>query len=104
MHALLFRKWKNRVKGRDWYDLEWYLKNGTEINLVHFCQRALESGDWRDQTITLAQLLNLLNEKIESVDFKIIKEDIIRFIPNPEVLDIWSADYFKKLVGKIKIK
>ena len=104
MHALLFRKWKNRVKGRDWYDLEWYLKNGTEINLVHFCQRALESGDWRDQTITLAQLLNLLNEKIESVDFKIIKEDIIRFIPNPEVLDIWSADYFKKLVGKIKIE
>jgi predicted nucleotidyltransferase component of viral defense system len=22
MHALLFRKWKNRVKGRDWFDLE----------------------------------------------------------------------------------
>lgn len=22
MHALLFRKWKQRVKGRDWYDLE----------------------------------------------------------------------------------
>ena len=22
MHALLFRNWKNRVKGRDWYDLE----------------------------------------------------------------------------------
>lgn len=21
MHALLFRKWKNRVKGRDWYDM-----------------------------------------------------------------------------------
>lgn len=104
MHALLFRKWKNRVKGRDWYDLEWYLKNGTEINLVHFCERAFESGDWRDQSITLAQLLNLLNEKIESVDFKIIKEDIIRFIPNPEVLDIWSADYFKQLVVKIKIK
>lgn len=28
MHALLFRKWKNRVKGRDWYDLEWYIKKG----------------------------------------------------------------------------
>ena len=22
MHALLFRKWKTRVKGRDWYDME----------------------------------------------------------------------------------
>jgi hypothetical protein len=26
LHALLFRKWKNRVKGRDWYDMEWYIR------------------------------------------------------------------------------
>lgn len=31
MHALLFRKWKNRVKGRDWYDLEWYIKKRNTI-------------------------------------------------------------------------
>ena len=24
MHAVLCRRWKNRVKGRDWYDLVWY--------------------------------------------------------------------------------
>lgn len=28
IHALLFRKWKTRVKGRDWYDLDWYIKKG----------------------------------------------------------------------------
>jgi len=28
MHALLFRKWIKRVKGRDWYDLEWYIRKG----------------------------------------------------------------------------
>src|ERR1700733_6691050 len=33
MHALLFRKWKNNVKGRDWYDLEWYIKKGIALNL-----------------------------------------------------------------------
>jgi len=33
MHALLFRKWKNRVKGKDWYDMEWYIRNGVELNL-----------------------------------------------------------------------
>lgn len=27
MHALLFRNWKARVKGRDWYDFEWYVRN-----------------------------------------------------------------------------
>lgn len=26
MHALVFRTWNNRVKGRDWYDFEWYVK------------------------------------------------------------------------------
>lgn len=25
MYALLFRQWKNRVKGRDWFDMEWYI-------------------------------------------------------------------------------
>lgn len=27
LHALLFRKWKNRIKRRDFYDYVWYLKN-----------------------------------------------------------------------------
>ncbi len=26
MHALVFRVWKNRIKGRDWYDFEWYVQ------------------------------------------------------------------------------
>ena len=26
MHAVLFRQWQQRVKGRDWFDLEWYVR------------------------------------------------------------------------------
>ena len=26
LHALLYRSWKNRIKGRDWYDFEWYIR------------------------------------------------------------------------------
>lgn len=37
MHALLFRKWKNRVKGRDWYDLEWYIKKRDSARPASFC-------------------------------------------------------------------
>jgi predicted nucleotidyltransferase component of viral defense system len=104
MHALLFRKWENRVKGRDWYDLEWYLKTGVEINLNHFCQRALESGDWKDDTINKNQLLELLNNKINSVDIGKVEEDIIRFIPSPTLLDIWSREYFHQLCNTIKVR
>ena len=32
MHALLFRKWKNNVKWRDWYDMEWYIKKEKELS------------------------------------------------------------------------
>jgi len=42
MHALLFRKWKNRVKGRDWYDLEWYTRKGVPLNLDHFLERKIQ--------------------------------------------------------------
>ena len=43
MHALLFRKWKTRVKGRDWYDLEWYIKKGVPLDLSHFMARAKDT-------------------------------------------------------------
>jgi predicted nucleotidyltransferase component of viral defense system len=103
MHALLFRKWKNRVKGRDWYDMEWYIKKGVELNLPHLCQRAIESGDWKDNSMTKEQLMELLCAKIDSVNIENMKEDVIRFIQNPNDLEIWSQDYFKKLIIILKV-
>ena len=102
MHALLFRKWKNRVKGRDWYDMEWYIRNGVELNLGHFCQRAPESEDWSEKSITKNQLLELLHAKINSTKIENVKEDVIRFIQNSIELVIWSQDYFNKLVVNLK--
>ena len=43
MHAILFRQWKNRVKGRDWYDLEWYIKRATPLH-QHQQQEAQHQG------------------------------------------------------------
>jgi len=104
VHALLFRKWGTRVKGRDWYDLEWYIKNGIPLDLHHFLLRAQDTGDWKGDTITKDQLIQLLNAKIDSVSFDGIREDIKRFIPDESVLDIWSRQYFRDLVKKLKFK
>ena len=103
MHALLFRKWKNNVKGRDWYDLEWYVKKGVYLNLRHFLARAQDNGDWTEKSITEEDFRNLLKQKIDTVDMSRVKADIIRFIPDPKVLDIWSAKYFHDLVSHLKI-
>ncbi len=102
MHALLFRKWINRVKGRDWYDLEWYIKKGTPLDLDHFLLRAQDSGDWQGETITEAQVIQLLEEKIKSVNFTSVKEDVLRFIPDSSVLDLWEEQYFLDLIKNLK--
>jgi hypothetical protein len=104
MHALLFRNWKQRVKGRDWYDLEWYIRKVVPLHLHHFLLRAHNTGSWTAATISKNQLIQLLNEKIDAVSFDRIREDIVRFIPDEKILDIWSPQYFKDLVDKIQFK
>ena len=104
MHALLFRKWKERVKGRDWYDLDWYIKKGIPVNLAHLAERARESGDWSEPPLTKEQLQLLLIERIRSLDMNRVKEDVIRFIPNPQELDIWSPNYFEQLIDYLKVE
>jgi predicted nucleotidyltransferase component of viral defense system len=104
MHALLFRKWKTNVKGRDWFDMEWYIKNGMALHISHFLQRAKDSGDYRKDSITKEEFMKLLFNKIDSVSMIRVREDIIRFIPDPSMLEIWSRDYFKDLVQKIIFK
>ena len=104
MHALLFRKWKTNVKGRDWYDMEWYIQKGIPLNLQHFALRAKDSGDWGKDTITPDEFLDLLKVKIDGVDLNRVKADISRFIPDPEVLTIWSPKYFQDLVGHLRFK
>ncbi|CAN5540004.1 hypothetical protein BH11BAC5_BH11BAC5_50700 [soil metagenome] len=76
MHALLFRKWKQRVKGRDWYDMEWYIKKGIPLHLDHFLVRAQDSGDWTKETISKEEFIKLLENKIATVSFDGIREDI----------------------------
>lgn len=103
MHALLFRKWKNNVKGRDWYDLEWYIKKGVPLNLSHFALRAKDSGDWDKDNITDEEFRLLLNKKIDNVKFDYVVNDIKRFIKDPRVLEIWSPQYFHDLVTKLNV-
>src|SRR5690606_18376520 len=94
MHALLFRKWTNNVKGRDWYDLEWYIKKGVSMDLQHFIERTRASGDLPEGKFTEKEFRQLLTNKIETVKMERVKADAGRFIPDSSRLDIWSRKYF----------
>lgn len=104
MHALVYRKWGQNVKGRDWYDFEWYVKKGVPLNLKHFQQRAVASGDIPEKVLIAPEFLTILNNRIDTVDMNLVKQDVIRFIPNPAVIDIWSPTYFKDLVAHLKFE
>jgi len=39
IHAILYRNWSSRPKGRDWYDLVWYIVNGYKLDLTHLALR-----------------------------------------------------------------
>ncbi|QPH41567.1 nucleotidyl transferase AbiEii/AbiGii toxin family protein [Pedobacter endophyticus] len=103
MHALLFGKWGTNVKGRDWYDLEWYIRKGYFLNLEHFLLRAIDSGDWKKDTIDEAEFRKLLSEKIDSVKMEFVKADFSRFIKDQKLIEIWSPKYFHDLTTKLKI-
>lgn len=104
MHALLFRKWQKRVKGRDWYDLEWYIKKGVALDLNHFLVRAQDTEDWKEKNISREQVLELLRIKIENLDFKYVRDDVVRFIHDESKLAIWNSNYFLDLIEKMKFK
>ena len=103
MHALLFRKWKENVKGRDWYDFEWYVKKSVPMNLTHFIERAEGSGDLENEKLTEQQFRKLLTDRINSVDMEKVKADAVRFIPDSARLDIWSRKYFTDLAERVRI-
>lgn len=102
MHALLFRSWKNRVKGRDWYDFEWYVRNNVALDFKHLCKRTYQFGSMKENDLTQESFKALLKEKISNTDINIVKRDVSPFIKNQATMDIWSTDYFLQLVDMIK--
>lgn len=101
MHALVYRAWKNRVKGRDWYDFEWYVRHNIPLDFVHFAERCKQ---FNDEEISLELFKEKLKERLSATDIKQVKEDVLPFVRNPKELDIWSNDYFIQLADLIVIK
>lgn len=101
IHAALFRSWKTRIKGRDWYDLEWYIRNQTACDLTHLIARGKESSPETDLSTPTA-VISALKKRIDTIDFELAKSDVRPFLRNPACLDIWSRDYFTALVEMMK--
>jgi len=105
MHAALYRAWKGRVKGRDWYDLEWYIRNKIPLNL-RYLETIMQQARNLDpkKSLDRDKLLELLNERIQKVDWASAKADMRTFIAEPEKLNIWSPSYFADLSSHLLVE
>ena len=101
MHALVYRAWKNQVKGRDWYDFEWYVRNRIPLDFRHLQERIKVFNGCEK---TKEEFMDDLKVRLSTSDIRQVKSDVLPFIKNPKELDIWSCDYFLQIMNLIKFE
>ncbi|MFM2386787.1 MAG: hypothetical protein RL660_1544 [Bacteroidota bacterium] len=103
MHAVLYRAGKSREKGRDWYDLEWYIRKGVKLPLAQLRDRAINSKHLDTNDIfDEGTFMEILQRRVNALNVESVKHDVINFIPDSAKLNIWSTQYFHDLTSHIK--
>lgn len=102
IYAIICRSWKSRVKGRDLYDYVFYLSRNTQFNLPHLQEKLIDS-QYIDANVIIScdDIRKMLIERFNEIDFEQAKEDVIPFIKNPSVLDIWSKEFFIAITDQL---
>ncbi len=90
LHALLQRDY---VKGRDVYDLFWYLSNRSwpEPNL-ELLNNALDQTGWQGGGITKENWRAAVQEKIETMEWKRVIEDVTPFLEKEAELRLLTRE------------
>ncbi len=105
MAAILYRAWKGRIKGRDWYDLIWYIQNKTPLSLRYFNSCLRQAGNLGvNESLDRTQLVEMLHAKIKTIDWESAKSDMRSFIADPDRLNIWSSQFFSDLIIHLQVE
>jgi predicted nucleotidyltransferase component of viral defense system len=103
IHALLCRGF---LKGRDWYDFGWYIRQGVFPNMAHLKNALVQFGPWQGQedlVVDLSWLIVVLQEKIDAIDWKQAAADVERFLKPAEQksLELWSTRFFSQKLSQL---
>jgi len=111
MHAILCRAWSTRPKGRDWYDLVWYIANNVELDIVHLKARLSQSCKYLEENniqipskLTKQTIKELLLQRIETLDVAKAKNDVQPFIKDMREIELWSKEFFVAVIENIKVR
>ena len=97
----VYRGWKNRVKGRDWYDFEWYVRHNVPLDFAHLAERVRQ---FNNAEIGQEEFVAQLKDRLATANINQVKSDVLPFVRNLKELDIWSNDYFVQLADIMKFE
>ena len=96
LHACFYRKY---AKGRDFYDLIWYLGKKVVPNFI-VLNNATRQTQGKDLKINEGNLKEFLLNHLREVDFKVAKRDVERFLIDKSELRLFDAEIIKKIISK----
>lgn len=104
LHALLCRRF---IKGRDWYDFNWYIKQRVSPNLTLLKNALVQTGPWEGQNtlrFDMDWLNSAMQKKIDSIDWVAAAADVAPFLSTMEQasLNLWSAGFFSQKLSKLQ--
>jgi predicted nucleotidyltransferase component of viral defense system len=94
LHACFFRKY---TKGRDFYDLLWYLGRNQKLNFK-LLNNAIEQTEHKKLNISETNFKEFLQERLAKIDFSKAKRDVARFIEDKNELKLIDKNSILNLI------
>ena len=103
IHALLFRKWDWRVKGRDLYDYIFYASNGIPFN-IDFLNEKMKKSGYCEKDLTFEEVTDMLKKRFLELDYNSARRDILPFIDERKREEIkkWGPELFIQWAESLK--
>ena len=98
LHSCFFRKF---VKGRDFYDLIWYLGRGVAPNFK-LLNNAIYQTEHSNPDIKQDNFKDFLNRNLEKIDFSKVRADVEKFLEDSKEAELLKKDLVLSLVKKLK--
>jgi len=94
LHACFFRRY---IKGRDFYDLIWYVGRKAMPNF-ELLNNAIEQTEKKKMNLNAKNFNDFLKERLGGIDFAKVRKDVERFIEDKNELKLLDRDMILKLL------
>jgi predicted nucleotidyltransferase component of viral defense system len=98
LHACFFRRY---IKGRDFYDLIWYLGKKVIPNFILLNNAIQQTEGPSHEIIDIKNLKDFMKRKLDKTDFKPVIKDVERFLENKSELKLLTKEYLLQMTDSI---